>query len=375
MKMFGRLPRLVAGLSIAGAAMLQAVEFHVAPGGNDTAAGTAAQPFQTLERGRDAVRALQAGSGLPTGGVDVVIHGGQYRLSEAFTLTPQDSGQSGCPVRYRAAVGETPVITSAMPITNWQPALAWLYPCDTYQHDLYLGTDQTAVANATLRSPAYQCRLTTASYAPAAVLLPGTTYYWRVDEVDAGTILSAGVVWSFITMPAPIVWNGNVNGTYDPIYCGGTEQTFSMDSGALWHVVSGTARLGYGYAAHWISNRAGLTVDSGATFNLWDHVNDGNGIRFDALNGAGTITETEGQANTLYLGVGNGSGTINGPVSAAGAIAPGTGVGTFHCGATTLTGAYNCEISGASADILAVTGNLTITGAALNVQTLASPTA
>jgi autotransporter-associated beta strand protein len=107
-------------------------------------------------------------------------------------------------------------------------------------------------------------------------------------------------------------------GTYNPIYCGGTAQTMAMSSGANFHVVSGTVQLGYGYAAHWINNQAGLIVDGAATFNLWDNVNDGNGIRFDALNGAGIITETEGQANTLYLGVANGSGTFAGTITDTG---------------------------------------------------------
>ena len=103
-------------------------------------------------------------------------------------------------------------------------------------------------------------------------------------------------------------------GTYDPIYAGGTAQTVAMTSGALFHIISGYCRFGYGYAAHWINNRSALTIDSGATLDLWDTVNDGNGIRFDALNGAGTITDTNGN-NTLYVGTAGGSGTFAGTIT------------------------------------------------------------
>ena len=389
---------------------------------------------------------------------------------------------------------------------NPQVRLAWSPVLANCQYDLYFGTSAAAVANATTNSPEYLGRSTDTSYAVANTLLFNTTYYWRVDEVVPDSAIATGAVWSFTTMPPPIVWNGNVSGTwdlgttanwlsngvavtydnanivrfddtatgtttvtnavtvsplgvvvdnstknytiggspiagsggitksgtgilnltatntytgttsvlggtlnmstfpvsgnggspvagaavniaggavltvnyasgvtkalstltgggifnlvgsgtFDPIYCGGTEQAFAMDSGALWHVVSGTARLGYGYAAHWLANRAGLTVDSGATLNLWDHVNDGNGIRFDALTGAGTITETEGQTNTFYLGVANGGGTFSGII---------TDTGGSNSISLVKTGTGNQILSGSNA----FTGNTTVDAGTLTV--------
>jgi hypothetical protein len=63
-----------------------------------------------------------------------------------------------------------------------------------------------------------------------------------------------------------------------------------------------------------------------------------------------------------------GSGTITGTVTAAGTIAPGNSIGTLHTGATTLTGTYACEVGATESDTLAVTGDLTLTGATLSIQ-------
>jgi hypothetical protein len=99
---------------------LGAAEFHVSVKGVDSNPGTKDLPFATLARARDAVRSLKARSGLPEGGVDVFIHGGEYVLTETVELTPQDSGAPLRPIRYRAADGETPVFTSAQPIQGWR---------------------------------------------------------------------------------------------------------------------------------------------------------------------------------------------------------------------------------------------------------------
>ena len=94
------------------------------------------------------------------------------------------------------------------------------------------------------------------------------------------------------------------------------------------------------------------------------------------LNAANTYTGM----TTVVAGALKGTGSIAGglTVNATGTIAPGIGVGTFtSSGPTSLAGTYACEISGAAADRLTVTGNLTIaaSGAALAFSTLGAPTA
>jgi hypothetical protein len=94
---------------------------HVAPNGNDANAGTAAAPFATLEKARDAVRARRAASG-PT---VVLLHGGTYRLADTLTLGKQDSGTPDSPVIWSAAPNETVRLVGGVRLGNWQPVTEW----------------------------------------------------------------------------------------------------------------------------------------------------------------------------------------------------------------------------------------------------------
>jgi hypothetical protein len=70
-------------------------------------------------------------------------------------------------------------------------------------HDVYFGTDRTAVENADTSSPEY-IEQTNQLYSSivSGLQLPMTTYYWRIDEVEAdGITIHKGDVWSFTVMP------------------------------------------------------------------------------------------------------------------------------------------------------------------------------
>ncbi|HOR98525.1 MAG TPA: right-handed parallel beta-helix repeat-containing protein [Kiritimatiellia bacterium] len=86
-----------------------AVRFVVSPKGRDTNPGTFEQPFATLERARDAVRAAKRGGSLPPGGACVFLRGGRYAVTNTFVLEKGDSGSFGAPVVYCAWPGERPV--------------------------------------------------------------------------------------------------------------------------------------------------------------------------------------------------------------------------------------------------------------------------
>jgi hypothetical protein len=77
--------------------------------------------------------------------------------------------------------------------------LTWSPGEKAAQHDVYFGTDQTAVANATAASTGiYRGRQVAASYAPPeGIQWGGGPYYWRIDEYNTDGTLSAGRVWSF----------------------------------------------------------------------------------------------------------------------------------------------------------------------------------
>jgi hypothetical protein len=82
------------------------------------------------------------------------------------------------------------------------PVLSWTAGDEATHHDLYLGEDAEAVANAdTAIADIYVTRLPVGqtSY-DAGDLEWGKTYYWRVDEIDTGNDKQwKGAVWAFTT--------------------------------------------------------------------------------------------------------------------------------------------------------------------------------
>ena len=103
--------------------------FCVSPEGNNSWSGLSATPdakgrdgpFATLERAREAVRDLKRRGGLPSGGIRVVIRGGEYRRTESFTLSSEDSGSAESPVAWCAAEGERTELTGGVCIPSFGP--------------------------------------------------------------------------------------------------------------------------------------------------------------------------------------------------------------------------------------------------------------
>lgn len=107
-----------------------AAEFYVSGVGNDAWSGTLAKPtmdgsdgpFATLERARDALRALkQTQGGLPAGGVTVWIRQGDYVRTRTFLLTAEDSGTREAPITYRARQGKRVRFLGGRAITGFAP--------------------------------------------------------------------------------------------------------------------------------------------------------------------------------------------------------------------------------------------------------------
>jgi len=77
--------------------------------------------------------------------------------------------------------------------------LAWIPATNAVSHDVYFGTDEDAVRNATTASPEYKGTRASGSesYDPGKLTFD-SDYYWRVDAVyNTGTV--KGLVWSFTT--------------------------------------------------------------------------------------------------------------------------------------------------------------------------------
>jgi len=120
--------------------------FTVAPDGRDESPGTEAKPFKSLERARDAVRALKKASGLPPGGVTVWLRGGSYPLTASFELTAEDSGTDAAPIVYRGAPGEQVRLSGAREVTGFGPVTdkAVLERLDPKAHGHVLAADLKA---------------------------------------------------------------------------------------------------------------------------------------------------------------------------------------------------------------------------------------
>jgi hypothetical protein len=93
-----------------------AVDFFVAPEGCDTNPGSKGQPFATAQAAQRIVRKLIA-AGL-TEPVHVIFRAGTYTLPTPLQLEPQDSGTAACPITWRAARGETVVLSAGRWVTG-----------------------------------------------------------------------------------------------------------------------------------------------------------------------------------------------------------------------------------------------------------------
>ncbi len=89
---------------------------------------------------------------------------------------------------------------SKSPILTWQADSA-----DVTSFNVYFGTDRMAVLNATTASPEFKGSQTATSFTPSGTLATNTNFYWRIDEVVAGTAYK-GYVWSFNCSYGLVAW-------------------------------------------------------------------------------------------------------------------------------------------------------------------------
>ena len=125
--------------------------FHVSTSGNDSNPGTAAKPFKTIKRARDEVRKVNRKM---SGDIEVIIHGGTYRLDETLVFDYRDGGTNGYDVIYKSAKDETPVISGGKVISGWQPDAdgRWKAACGEHFRQLYVNCRRAVRA----RSPEFK---------------------------------------------------------------------------------------------------------------------------------------------------------------------------------------------------------------------------
>ncbi len=133
-----RAPRVIVSFALLLVALVQSVcradgpvptksvDFYVATNGRDSWSGRVAQPdanqtdgpFATLSRARDAVR--EAKRAAHKEDFVVSIRGGTYRLRETLVFSLADSALDGGTITYAASPGETPIVSSGVPIQGWR---------------------------------------------------------------------------------------------------------------------------------------------------------------------------------------------------------------------------------------------------------------
>lgn len=109
------------------AALKVEATFFVAVNGNDKWTGKLPDPnqaetdgpFATLERARDAARALKS-SGLYHNTITIMVRGGIYYLSRPFTLQSADSGIENHPIIYTSYPNERPIFSGGKQIKGWK---------------------------------------------------------------------------------------------------------------------------------------------------------------------------------------------------------------------------------------------------------------
>jgi len=163
------------------------------------------------------------------------------------------------------------------------PLLQWTKGDTAVWHDVYFGT------NPELGSADYMDRMPFAMYWHIPGLIPGTTYYWRIDEVEAdGTTIHTGDVWSFLA--APLI-------AHSPNPPDGNKTTLP-DAVLSWGAGSSAAA----HDVYFGTNRADVAAGTGETFkgNQLDETYDPKGLqngttyywRIDEIEADGTTKHT-----------------------------------------------------------------------------------
>lgn len=249
-------PAIAAALISLSGAILQAEqepplfrEFHLSPTGSDTHPGTREQPFRTLDKARQAVRAAIPGM---QGDIAVTIHGGSYPLTSAVVFEAADSGAGTHRIHYRAAKGETPVFTGGIPVTGWQPHKdgIWKAPLDRDEklRALYVDQSRAVMANSGRKIRAQ------GGWGTYTVTAGQAAWAWQSGQAADGIRYQSADLphithnVSDVEIENQTTWNKNFVGVRD-ITTEGNQYIFKLQQP-------------YGAIAQQIGWTAGLTLDS-----------------------------------------------------------------------------------------------------------------
>lgn len=220
------------------------------------------------------------------------------------------------------------------------------------------------------------------------VTIEGNRVNWNSplnDFVGDLTVAAGGVFQPNATTTIPAPSNVTVNGSMGTNSATGETLVIGSLSGSgnIYRLASGNPTLaiggnnGNGHFQGVIQNDfpvlktgSGTQILSGANTYTGGTTVSGGTLLVNNTTGSGTGTGAVLVNANATLG---GSGSITGAVASQSGsfLAPGSnGIGTLTTGPLTLAGTYRCELDGSSADQIAVTGNLNLTGSALQISTI-----
>lgn len=151
---------------------------------------------------------------------------GAYEYGDDYYWIP------GC--RFKNA--STPVPPNNGEYVKSNADLMWLEGRDWDSHNVFFGTDQSAVENATVASTEYLGNYTNNIATPGS-LVEGVTYYWRVDVVKTGSADVKGDIWSFTQGTKPIPTEDLITPAVEDSYTDTTSSNYgsgtllSLDNG------------------------------------------------------------------------------------------------------------------------------------------------
>ncbi|MFM2221248.1 MAG: hypothetical protein RLZZ553_996 [Verrucomicrobiota bacterium] len=180
----------------------------------------------------------------------------------------------------------------------------------------------------------------------------GATTLTGTNTYSGNTVISAGILEIGSGGTTGTLGSGDVTNNAGLIF--NRSDALTVDN-----VISGTGTL--------TKNAAGsLTLTGSSSYSGATTVAAGTLL---ANNTSGSATGTSAvsvSAGAVLGGTGSVSGTVS--VASSGSIAPGVGIGQLTTGALTLAGTYACDVDASTSDVLAVNGNIDLTGATLAVS-------
>ncbi|MHC4394626.1 MAG: LamG domain-containing protein, partial [Planctomycetota bacterium] len=286
----------------------------------------------------------------------------QSEINDIYTGGPTPPGQASSPSPADSA---TDVSIDA--------DLSWTAGSGSTSSDVYFGTTSPG---------AFQGNQTATTFAPGT-MSNDTTYYWRIDEINAaGT--TTGVVWSFTTVAAPAgdveiigSWVSGTSHTEEAgtnrvlIFTGHTEDnnadmnitSVTYGGQSMTKVVEQNVGTGYrAYVVAYVLDEAGINAASGSSFVVTWAENPSRSPGFSSVF-LQNVNQTSPTAAT------DGNGTTSSSTLATSALSTNDGDMVFVAGTCGNSGTYSVnngftegiEISIASAD--AVAGYKAATGA------------